>query len=82
MMYFKWPLPIKGFNEGINVENTPPDTTNDLMNVRPIDSLSSRLRLSQRPGLSKAYDEQIAGAVGAVVEIGSITIVDYIGDES
>lgn len=77
-----WPLPIKGYNEGVNVENTPPDTTNIMNNVYPIDTLSNRIRLGKRPGTRKVFDEQIASSPGAVVELGSVTIVDYIGDES
>jgi len=73
------PLPIRGFNEGINVEDTPPDTTNDIMNVRPVDSLSQRIRLGKRPGFVKAYSTQIAGSPGAIVDICSVTIVDYLG---
>ena len=82
MKNFIWPLPIKGFNQGVNVENTPPDTTNDLNNVRPLDSLANRIRLGQRPGLNKAYDEQIGGATSPIIEIGSVTVVDYIGEDA
>lgn len=72
-------LPIRGYSEGSNVLDSPADTSGDMLNVRPIDSLSKRLRLGQRPGLEKAYDEQIASAAGPVIVLGSVTVVDYIG---
>ena len=73
------PLPIQGYSEGINVLDTPTTMSGDMGNVRPIDSISQRLRIGQRPGLAKAYSTQIASAASPVILIGSVTVVDYRG---
>ena len=72
-------LPLRGYSEGVNVLDSPKNTSGDMLNIRPIDSLSRRLRLGQRPGLETAYDEQIASAAGPIVVLGSVTVVNYIG---
>lgn len=74
------PLPIKGYSEGFNVSDSPSDTTGEIMNVRPRDSLSGKLRLGKRPGLVKEYSEQIAGAAAPIIAIGSISVIDYKGE--
>ena len=75
-----FPLPLKGYNAGYNIDSQSVDTTGDMNNVRPFDSLERKLRLGQRPGMAKVYDEQIAGAAAPIVAIGSISVVDYLGD--
>jgi hypothetical protein len=73
-------LPMKGYSEGINVLDTPTSMSGDMGNVRPIDSISQRLRIGQRPGLAKAYSTQTASAASPVIWIGSVSVVDYLGD--
>lgn len=75
----KFELPIQGFSEGLVVRDTPAVLSGDMNNVRATDTIERRLRIGQRPGLSKAFTTQIASAKSPVVAIGSITVVDYIG---
>jgi len=75
-----FPLPLKGYNAGSNINTQPVNTTGDMNNVRPFDSLERKLRLGQRPGMAKVYDEQIASAASPIIAIGSISVVDYVGD--
>ena len=74
-----FPLPIQGFSEGLVVRDTPAILSGDMNNVRATDTIERRLRIGQRPGLSKAFTTQIASALSPVVAIGSITVVDYVG---
>lgn len=74
-MYFEWLLPFQGLSEGLSVSNEPGGTSGYLLNVRPRDVLERRLRIGQRPGLKKAYSQQIGGAAAPIVWIGSITTV-------
>lgn len=76
-----FPLPLKGYSAGSNVDTQSVDTTGDINNVRPFDSLERRLRLGQRPGMAKVYDEQIAETASPIVAIGSVSVVDYLGDD-
>ena len=63
-------LPYRGVSKGLAVDKTPPDTTGDIMNVRPIDVLAQRLRLGQRPGLKKwGAGTQVGAAEQPVVAI-------------
>jgi hypothetical protein len=69
-------LPIKGISEGFPADKSPPLTSGYLNNIRAIDVLEKRVRIGQRPGLDKAYDQQIGGATTPIVAICSITTVD------
>jgi len=69
-------VPIRGVNAGFNPEHQPPATTDYMLNVVPVDVLESRVRIGQRPGLSKAYSEQISGAKEVIVLLTSVTVVD------
>ena len=75
-MATEFPLPIKGFSEGLEVSKTPGEYSPYMNNVRPFDVLDNRLRLGQRPGLDKAYLQQIASVAGPIVEILSVTVVN------
>jgi len=68
-------LPIKGVSEGLPVDKEPPNTSGYMNNVRPFDVLEQRLRLGQRPGLDKAYSQQIASIGGAIVAITSVAAI-------
>lgn len=69
-------LPLKGINKGINISDTPNVYSCHMSNVRPWDILEGKLRLGQRPGLSKKYAEQIGGTVAAgIVAICQVSMV-------
>lgn len=61
MNIIEFSLPIKGISKGLPVEQQPPATSGYMNNVRPRDVLENRIRIGQRPGLDKAYSEQIGG---------------------
>lgn len=69
-------FPFEGLFTASAAENQSPLTTPACQNVRPVDSQDGRLRGGQRPGLSKAYAEQIAtdGTGHPVILMGSITV--------
>lgn len=46
-------FPIKGLHKGFMTEKQPGLTTFRMLNVRPYDTLSNRLRGGQRPSLDK-----------------------------
>ena len=68
-------VPIKGYSEAASTDKAPPLTSSDMLNVRPTDTLERQLRLGQRPGLDKRYDEQIGGVAMPIVALLSVTTV-------
>ena len=68
--------PILGISAGFNWDNQPAMTTDYMLNTIPIDQLESRMRLGQRPGLDKVFDQQIGGGAAPIVEMLQITVVD------
>lgn len=66
-------LPVKGVNYGFPVDKTPPTHSGYMNNVRLRDTLENRIRLGQRPGLKKAYSQQIGGADSLIKALGSVT---------
>lgn len=54
--------PIKGLNEFASYEGQPSDSTPDCLNVRPFDIFEGRARLGQRPGVVKAYEQQVSAS--------------------
>jgi len=69
-------FPIKGLHRGFVTEVQPELTSPDLNNVRPFDVLDQRARGGQRPGLDKAYAQQIGGEASPIVELLAVTVVD------
>jgi len=69
------PLPLKGLSKGLPVANEEAATSGYMSNVRPRDVLEGRLRLGQRPGLKKAYSQQIGGTASSIIWLGTITTV-------
>jgi len=59
MATLQFQLPIKGKSEGFPLDKSPALTSGHLNNVRPTDVLEKKLRIGQRPGLAKAYSQQI-----------------------
>ena len=76
MPNFEFQLPLSGLSEGLPVSDEQAGTSGYMSNVRPRDVLEKRLRIGQRPGLKKAYSQQIGGITSPIVWLGSITIVD------
>ncbi|KKM26089.1 hypothetical protein LCGC14_1588450 [marine sediment metagenome] len=71
------PAPIKGQIKSAPLDKMPPLTSPDMNNMRPIDVLEKRLRLSQRPGQDQLYTQRIGGNVNkAVLAICSVTTID------
>jgi hypothetical protein len=76
----KIPFPINGLHRGLPAEEQPQATSFDLMNVRPYDVTSERIRGGQRPGTAKAYTTQVSGASHPVLYMDSI-VTTYIEPE-
>ncbi len=76
MAYLDIILPVKGFSEILPVESQEVATTPYALNVRARDVLQKRIRIGKRPGLKKAYSQQIGGQPAPIVAICSITTVD------
>lgn len=72
-MYREFPLPIQGFSESLPVNVEQETTSGYMSNVSLRDVLERRLRIGQRPGLKKAYAQQIGGGANPIVWLGSIT---------
>ena len=51
--------PFGGLNRGQGYQSQPPYTTPDCKNVRPRDTFDRRRRIASRPGLTKAYVDEI-----------------------
>lgn len=73
MAYAEIPVPLQGFSEGMPVAAEKSANTGYANNVRPRDVLEKRFRIGQRPGMKKAYSQQIGGAASPIVWLGSIT---------
>lgn len=69
-------FPHKGYHKGLGAEKQPVGTTPYIQNMRVIDQQDNRFRGGQRPGLQKAYDQQIGGLASPVVILTYITVVD------
>lgn len=68
--------PIKGVSEALDPSKQIPLTSGHMNNVRATDVLERQIRIGQRPGLDKVFDEQIGGGAFAIVAITTITTVD------
>ena len=69
-------LPVKGYSEGLPPHIQPPLTTGFINNMYPRGTLEKKIRLTQRPGLDKIFDQQIGGGSAPVVAMISVTTVD------
>lgn len=67
-------FPLGGLNRRFGYRNQPPYTTPDALNVRPFDTLAGRARGGSRPGLQKAYYEEL-GSGAAVRMLSSVSYV-------
>ena len=72
----KIPFPLKGIDKGRATSEQAGQTSPDLNNVRPYDTLDNRARGGQRPGLDKwGAGTQIGGSEQPVVAICSVSTV-------
>ncbi|MBE3139515.1 MAG: hypothetical protein IMZ53_02925 [Thermoplasmata archaeon] len=71
----EFPFPILGIDRGRSTRKQPNLTAYKLQNVRPYDTLSTRIRGGQRPGLDKLYAQQIGGAAQPIVAMCTVTVV-------
>lgn len=69
-------LPLGGKSSGLAVNKENVTTSGYMLNVRPRDTLERRIRIGKRPGLKKAYSQQIGDSANPVVWVGSVTVVD------
>ena len=75
-MPINFQLPLEGFSRGLTPGTEKVTTSPYMSNVRPRDTLEGWIRIGQRPGLKKAYAQQIGGGANPIVWMGSITTVD------
>jgi hypothetical protein len=68
-------FPYNGVDKGHATINQPRDTSPNMKNVRLYENLGKRARGGQRPGLDKAYSQQIGGASAPIVAICSVSVV-------
>ena len=73
----KIPFPIEGQSRGLPAQKQPERTSFSLINMRPFDVTSERIRGGQRPGITKAYSTQVSGASHPVLYMTSI-VTTYI----
>ena len=70
------PSPIKGVSESLDPSKQIPLTSGYMNNCRPTDVLERQIRIGQRPGLDKVFDQQIGGGAYPIVAITTITTID------
>jgi len=68
--------PIKGVSESLDPSKQVPLTSGYMNNVRATDVLEKQIRIGQRPGLDKVFDEQIGGGTHPIIAICVVTTVD------
>jgi len=76
MAHIEISLPLEGLSEGFPASDETATTSGYMSNCRPRDVLEKRLRLGQRPGLKKAYAQQVGSFSTPLVWLCEITIVD------
>jgi hypothetical protein len=64
------PLPLAGISRVTAAADQPQGTTEQALNVRAVDSVTGRVRLSQRPGMSEYVDGAVVdGKIDEVVAV-------------
>ena len=72
-------FPVGGLNRRYAYRQQPPFTTPDALNVRPDGTIEGRERGGSRPGIGKAYAEQIGGDEYPIRMLNSVTVVSSTG---
>lgn len=57
----RFPLPFGGLNDNEAFGDQPAETTREMVNMRTVDPVTGRKRISQRSGLSKYNASQVSG---------------------
>jgi len=55
----QFPFPLGGLDRSVSYRAQPPYTTTDMLNVRAYETIEGRARGGQRPGLVKAFAEEL-----------------------
>lgn len=69
-------LPYKGYSAGKVQETEDVLTTPMINNVRPRDTLEGKLRLGQRPGLVRLFDDVLSNDNLMIRDICSVTFME------
>jgi len=69
------PFPLDGLDRRLAYADQSPVTTPDCLNVRPSDVIEGRKRIGSRPGLNKAFYEELGGGT----PIRMLNTVSYVG---
>lgn len=74
----EFPFPLAGLDRGFAFRDQPPFTTTDLQNVRGHEVIKGRARGGQRPGLGKAFHEELGGGrpIRMLAQVTSIGTTD------
>jgi len=67
--------PIMGINYGFPVDKTPKSYSGYMNNVFPRDVLERRIRLGQRPGVDKVFEDNIGNSYSPVMALIQIKYV-------
>ncbi len=70
------PFPLQGIDKGRATPDQPVLTSFDIKNMRPYDTLDSRLRGGQRPALRKRYSQQIGETDNPILAMCVVTILE------
>lgn len=70
------PSPIKGVSEALDASKQFPLSSGYMNNVRAVCVLEKMIRIGQRPGLDKVFDQQIGGTASPIIWTGTVTTVD------
>ena len=71
-------FPSRGLDRRSSYENQPPYSTPDCQNVRPFDTIEDRERGGSRPGLLKAYKEEL-GSGNKVNMLSTVSVTEDSG---
>jgi hypothetical protein len=66
------PLPYKGINYNQAASAQPLMTSAHLTNVRPYDTLDKRVRMGQRPGLTRKYATNLGAKIVALCTVTTV----------
>ena len=69
-------IPIRGINYSTPEDKATGEYSQYMLNVRPFDTLENKIRLGQRPSMSKMFTQQIGGVAAPLVCLITITTVD------
>lgn len=62
-------FPALGIDRSASYRNIPPYTTPDAYNVRPKETIAGRARGGQRPGLTKAFPDDLGGYIQMLAQV-------------